>query len=403
MKSVDLFSSLLALSASALADDFSPPNSKSHPLRLWYSRASTYWNDSMPIGNGRLGGMIRGVTSTELISINEDSFWAGTALDRLNPDAKGALTRIQPWLLQGNVSEATLESNLGLCGLPSSMREYMPGGDFQIVFQGQSSAKNYERWLDLEDGTAGLYYTAGSTTYKREYFASNPMGLIAVRLTASTAGSLNFYIRFQRPSNQQNRFAEESLAENGDTILSSFLANQISAVFGARVHNIGGSRRQIGDAIQVTGADEAWIYLDMETSVREHNLKTEVRKKLGVAIASTYPDIRAAHVADYQSFSNRTSVDLGESSSDQKALATDARRNSLGSGAFDPELFALYFQYGRYLLISTSRAGTFPPNLQGIWNNDFNPAWGSKYTININLQMNYWPAEVTSMLALKPT
>jgi alpha-L-fucosidase 2 len=388
---------LLAVVVSlACADNFSPPNSNANPLRLWYSTSGSLWNDSMPIGNGRLGGMIRGLVSTELISINEDSLWSGNLLNRINPSAEDSLSRIKPWLLRGDPSDAELESNLGVSGVPSSMREYMPGGDFQIYFQNQSLPKGFERWLDLGDGTAGVYYTAGSVAYKREYFASNPSDVLAVRLTASSPGALSFYIKFQRPSNQQNRFVESAFAENGETIITKFISGQIQAVFGARIHIIGGSKRQVGDQIQVFGADEAWIYADIETSVRHANPQSQVESKLAAAVASTYPAVRQKHVNDYQKLHNRTSLNLGSSSDQQKLLPTDARRQALGNGGFDPELVALYFQYGRYLLISSSRDGYYPANLQGVWNNDLNPAWGSKYTININLQMNYWPAEVTS-------
>lgn len=376
--------------------DIPRPDSKSHPLRLWYTSAAPYWNDSLPIGNGRLGGMVKGSPSSELVYMNEDSFWSGGPLNRTNPSAFSSWQTVQQSLLQGDVSAATLEANLGLAGLPSSTREYMPGGDFQIIFQNQASAQNYERWLDLSDGTAGVYYTAGAVTYQREYLSSAVADVLAIHLTASVPGSLNFYIKFQRPSNSQNRFAETAYAENGDTIVSTFLGNQIHGVFAARVRITGGSKRQVGDQILVTGADEAWIVADIETSVREPNPLAVAKRKLAAALSSFYDALRSQHVADYQTLFNRASLSLGASSEAQKALSTDQRRQSLARGEFDPELASLYFQFGRYLLISSSRPHTLPPNLQGIWNNDMNPAWGSKYTININLQMNYWPAEVTS-------
>ncbi|KAM5349606.1 hypothetical protein ACJ41O_006111 [Fusarium nematophilum] len=397
MKGLVLTGLFLSLAA---CQNFDAPNSKGNPERLWYTSPATLWNDSLPIGNGRLGGMVKGTAASELIYMNEDSFWSGTALDRLNPDAQETLTKVQSLLANGQVSEATFEANLGLSGVPSSMRTYQPGGDFQIVFQNQGSASSYERWLDLSDGTAGVYYKAGGITYKREYLVSKPGDVMAIRLTASKAGSLNFYIKFQRPSNQQNRFTEKAYAENGDTIISAFNSNQLKAVFGARVQTEAGSKRQIGDQIVITNADEAWIYVDMRTSVRESNPLSAVRKTLSNAISASYSDIRDEHVSDYQSLYERVGLDLGSSSDQQKAMATGERRQALSGGQFDPELLALYFQFGRYLLISSSRPGTLPANLQGIWNNALDPAWGSKYTININIQMNYWPAEVTNLAEL---
>ncbi|ERS98763.1 hypothetical protein HMPREF1624_05551 [Sporothrix schenckii ATCC 58251] len=377
--------------------DILSPNSKSHPLRLWYTSPALYWNDSLPIGNGRLGGMVKGSPSSDLVYMNEDSFWSGGPLNRTNLSAFSSWQTVQQLLLQGNVSAATFEANLGLAGVPSSTREYMPGGDFQIVFQNQAWAQTYERWLDLSDGTAGVYYTAGSVAYQREYLSSAVADVVAIHLTASVPGSLNFYIKFQRSSSSQNRFAETAYAENGDTIVSTFLGNQIRGVFAAQVRTTGGSKRQVGDQILVTGADEAWIVTDIETSVREPNPLAAAKKKLASALSSTYDALRSQHVADYQTLFNRASLSLGASSEAQKALSTDQRRQALARGEFDAELASLYFQFGRYLLISSSRPHTLPPNLQGIWNNDMNPAWGSKYTVNINLQMNYWPAEVTNL------
>jgi alpha-L-fucosidase 2 len=343
--------------------------------------------------------MIKSDPTSDLIYINEDTFWSGGPLSRINPNAKESVSRVQQLLLQGDTAQATLEANLGMSGTPSSMREYMPGGDFQIIFQNQTgSAKNYERWLDLEEGVAGLYYTRGDVTYRREYLTSSPAGVMAIRLTASQPGSLSFYIKFQRPANQQNRFAEEAYSENGDTIVTKIKEGELEAFFLARVHNVGGSKRQIGDQIQVVNADEAWIYADMETSFSHDDPKNEAKKKLDGAVSSKYFEIRENHVKDYQALFGRSSISLGESSAAQKALQTGARRQALAN-AYDPELLTLYYQFGRYLLISSSRPGTMAANLQGIWNNARDPAWGSKYTININIEMNYWPAEVTSMLS----
>ncbi|KAJ3540549.1 hypothetical protein NM208_g5022 [Fusarium decemcellulare] len=389
-----------ALAALPGCRSLDPPNSKSKPSRLWYDSPATLWNDSLPTGNGRLGGMVKGVVATELIYINEDSLWSGTALDRINPDVRETLPKVQSLLAQGNVKDATFEANLGMSVVPSSMRMYQPGGDFQIYFQGQGSSSKYERWLDLSDGTAGVYYEANGISYQREFISSKPGDVMAVRLTASKSASLNFYIKFQRPSNQQNRFAETAYAENGDTIITTFNSNQLKAVFGARVVTKGGSKRQIGDQIVVTNADEAWVYLDMRTTVRESNPLSTVRKTLAAAASSSYTQIRDKHVGDYQELYERASLSLGPSSDEQKAMTTAKRRQALANGGFDPEFISLYFQFGRYLLISSSRPGTLPANLQGIWNNAQDPSWGSKYTININIQMNYWPAEVTNLAEL---
>ncbi|KAF4963121.1 hypothetical protein FSARC_8834 [Fusarium sarcochroum] len=377
-----------------------PPNSKSKASRLWYDTPAVVWNDSLPIGNGRLGGMVKGTVATELIYINEDSLWSGTSLDRLNPDAKDTIPKVQSLLAQGDVKSATFEANLGLSGVPSSMRMYQPVGDFQIYFQDQGSPSKYERWLELDDGTAGVYYEANGVSYGREYLASKPADALAIRLTASKSGALNFYIKFQRPSNQQNRFSEKAYAENSDTIITEFNSNQIKAAFGARVVTSGGTKRQIGDQIVIKGADEAWVYLDARTTVREKNPLSTVRQTLKKAGGSSYSQLRSEHVEDYQELYQRANLTLGSSSDEVKSKTTAKRRQALSDGSFDPELASLYFQYGRYLLISSSRPGTLPATLQGIWNNALDPSWGSKYTININIQMIYWPAEVTNLAEL---
>ncbi|PVI05457.1 glycoside hydrolase family 95 protein [Periconia macrospinosa] len=167
---------------------FSPPKSKDNPFRLWYSTPgiSAVWNEHLPIGYGRLGEMVRGGIPSDMVYINEDSFWSGGPMDRVNPSATESLDRMRPWLLQGAISDATLEADLGISGVPSSMRQYMAGGDFQIVFQNQTgNASSYERWLDLSDGTAGTHYSLGGITYEHEYLASNPADVLADIYVAS--------------------------------------------------------------------------------------------------------------------------------------------------------------------------------------------------------------------------
>ncbi|KXJ90392.1 Six-hairpin glycosidase-like protein [Microdochium bolleyi] len=397
----------MAATAEAAEADFSPPNSAAHPLRLWYTSPGTLFNTSLPIGNGRLGGMIRGATTQETISTNEDSFWSGTAMDRLNPDAPATLKTVQQLLLRGEVPKAELEAALGLSGTPTSMRIYQPGGDLRIKYDGVSTANitGYERWLDLADGSAGVYFrdAISGVAYRREYIASAPADVLAVRLTASKPGMLSVRVKFERPSTGQNRLVDKSYAEDKHSLFATYSSGEIRAVTGARVSHVGGTSRQIGDNVQVVGADEVWIYSDTETSVRHpENLLAVVKAKLAAAAARTYQEIRDEHVKDYQGLFGRAEVSLGKSSDDQRKNATDMRRQALGKAEklFDPDFVSLYFQFGRYLLISSSRPGTFPANLQGIWNDELSPGWGSKYTININLEMNYWPSQVTNLQEL---
>lgn len=388
---------LLCVSYVMFGEGFDPLDSQSYPSRLWYTAASANWNDSLLIGNGRLGGAIWGSISSEKVSLNEQTIWTGALMHRVNPDANPTYNKVAGWLTEGSIQQAQYESQLGLSGTPSSTRQYQPGGDLQIVFTNQSgSLSNYERWLDLADATSGVYYTSGAVSYRREYWSSNPAGVIGIRLTASTSGAISFYTKFQRPASSQNRYVDTSYAIGTNRPTATFTGESLQYVFGAVVHNVGGKIRQIGDNVEVTGADEVWIYLDIETSVSQSNPLEALNQKLSKALSSTYQKLRQEHITDYQSFYNRTSVSLGTTRNTTSSLSTDLRLKSLTTGIFDPGLVALYFQFGRYLLISSSRVGGLPPNLQGIWNNQLDPPWGSKYTININLQMNYWPAEVTS-------
>lgn len=377
---------IMTAAKAAVDNDFSTPNSAAYPLRLWYTSPAALWNNSMPIGNGRLGGMIRGATTQETISTNEDSFWSGTAMDRLNPDAQSSFKTVQQLILKGDIAKAELEAALGLSGTPTSMRVYQPGGDLRIKYDGVNTANitGHERWLDLSDGTAGVYFRDAVTdiVYKREYIASSPADVLAVRLTASKPGALSVRVKFERPSTGQNRLVDSSYAEDGHSLFASYSASDsVRAVTGARVRHVGGTSRQIGDNVQVVNADEVWVYSDTETSVRHpEDPLGVVKAKLAAAASRTYGEIRDEHVSDYQALFGRAVVSLGESTAEQRKLATDKRRQALGKkgGVFDPEFVSLYFQFGRYLLISSSRPGTFPANLQGIWNDELSPGWVSE-------------------------
>jgi alpha-L-fucosidase 2 len=281
---------------------FDPPDSQSYPSRLWDTAASVNWNDSLLIGNGRLGGAILGSTSSEKVSLNEQTIWTGALMHRVNADAYPTHNKVTGWLTDGSMQQAQYESQLGLTGTPSSTRQYQPGGDVQIVFNNESgSVSNYERWLDLEDATSGVYYTSGAVSYKREYWSSNPAEVIGIRLTASTPGAISLYTKFQRPASSQNRYVDTSYAIWTNR-LTATTGESLQYVFGAVVHNVGGKIRQIGDNVEITGADEVWIYLDIETSVSQSNPLEALNQKLSKVLSSTYQKLRQEHITDYQSF-----------------------------------------------------------------------------------------------------
>lgn len=251
---------------------------------------------------------------------------------------------------------------------------------------GSVDSSGYERWLDLNDSVAGVFYTVGGVPFMREYVASYPDDVIAVHFTAGESGALSFNINLQR-GESLNRWQDYSEHTDQHTVVIGAGAggtDGIQYAAGARVVATGGSVYALGENVFVQGADEAILFFTAWTSFRKSDPKSAVLATLAATADTTYAAVRERHIADYTALQGRVALDLGTSSAQQKSLATAARMEALAQ-AFDPELAALYFQFGRYLLISTSREGTLPPNLQGIWCISQDPMWGSKYTGNINL------------------
>ncbi|KAK3629548.1 hypothetical protein LTR56_017977 [Elasticomyces elasticus] len=398
---------LLALLIPSAASQLLPrPESIAYPYRLWERSPAVNWNDSYLIGNGRIGAVIGGTVNSDSIHLNEDSLWSGGPLNRVNPDAAAQMPNIQQMIRDGDVADATTLASYAYQGTPVSTQHYDPLGDLSLtMLDGVGNATNYERWLDISDGTAGVYYSVDNVTYQREFFASEPAGVVAMRIISNTKGKVSFNLHLDRgQGGSLNRWEDSSRKEGDDTIImegASGGKHPIEFATGARIVSTDGKVSTLGDYVFCRNATEAWVYIAAWTTFRKQDPLAAVLADLKAAGGDTYGNIRRAHVADYQSYFNRTSLNLGSSTAAQKSnQTTSARLTALSNGVFDPEVAALYFAFGRYLLIATSRAGTLPPNLQGIWSSDLDPQWGSKYTININLQMNYWPALVTNLVDL---
>lgn len=345
--------------------------------------------DGYPLGNGRLGAISPGTVLRDHITFNEDSFWSGSLLRRVNPDALQSVATMQAQVRQGYIQQAQDLGGMGYAGTPVSTRHYEPLGYINLSQNITGNVTDYERWLDLADATAGVYFVNSNISYQREYLASNPADIIAIRLNASEPGSINFRIHFGRDESSLNRWQDFSEGLNGDTMImgaSSTGPNPISLTAGARIVASGGKVSTIGDYVVCEGADEAYVYFSAHTTYRTPDTRTAVLRDLAVFNPDSYDDIRFAHVADYKEYYNRFQLDLGSSSANQTSLSTPERMSAIRPKKFDPELAVLYFQYGRYLLIASSRDGSLPPNLQGNWNENFDPMWGSKFTININLR-----------------
>lgn len=377
----------------------SQPNSSSNPWRIWDDEPGVddIFAEYYPVGNGRLGIMVGGDPSVESIRLNEDSFWSGSFLSRVNPDGLSTVGKMRELVLGEEYLEAEDLGIQGYTGTPLSTRHYDKMGNLKLTqFLPDGEVAGYERWLGVDDGVAGAYFSVGNVTYQREYLASYPDDVVAIHLTANEPRSINIRVRLDRGA-ELNRYQGYSEPVNGHSTVmggESPDARALHWAAGAAISSSGGRVTTLGDTVRCEGADEATVYVQAWTSYRKPDPKDAVISDLAAAVgaSTSFGKIRDTHVADYQEYAGRVSLDLGPSSDDQTALKTEARVARMSPGDFDPELAALFFQLGRYLFISSSRpeAGdddlSLPPNLQGIWNDVYDPMWGSKYTLNINLR-----------------
>ena len=361
--------------------------------KLWYQHPAKTWNEALPIGNGRMGAMVFGEITSERVQFNEDSIWSGGYRNRNNPGAKQELKQIRKLLRNGKVKEAEKLSQYALSGTPEFQRTYQTLGDLLIVFDDiPNEIADYQRYLSLDEAVAITKFTANGYLYKREVLASNPADIIAMKLSTDNPAGLSFSARLVR-----NRFCENTgkLGDNGVYLTgSNGGADGITFHWVMTGHSADGEPDVIGEYIIFKNAKEAVLYITASSSFRFENTLGECIKIIQKAECETYDILRQKHVEDYKSLENRVTFSLDY---DNKDIPTDQRLQKLKDGEFDNCLIALYFRYGRYLLISGSRRDTLPLNLQGIWCEDFLPAWDSKYTININTQMNYWHAEICNL------
>ena len=377
---------------------------------LWYRQPATRWVDAMPLGNGRLGAMVFGGVEHERIQLNEDTVWNGKKRDRNNPLAAKGLPEVRRLLFEGKPVEAEALANKTLLGVPRRQPMYQPLGDLLLEFPAGGAVSDYRRELDLATGVARVSYTVGGVKYEREVFASAPNQVIVVRLTAGAPGRLSFRATLTRAQDAETTASNEQVVMRGEAKAhtSYWLRTQqdpedIAALEneGVRFQAVlravapGGRISTSGKYLVVENAQSATLLVAAGTNYNGRDAESACRNYLERAM-EPYETLRANQVADHRSFFDRVKLDLPEDAS-AASLPTDARIARVKAGAADPGLEALVFQFGRYLLMDSSRPGTIAANLQGIWNEDFAPPWDSKYTININIQMNYWPAEVCNL------
>lgn len=371
-----------------------------HPLTLWYRQPAAKWTEALPIGNGRLGAMVFGGVAQERVQLNESTLWAGQPYDPVNPEAKANLPKVRELIFAGKIEEAEALANKTLMAKPLTQMPYQTLGDLILDFPGLGDATAYHRDLDLDAAMATTRFTANGATHIRQVVSSPADNVLAVRL-AST-GKLNVDLSLRSPQREVQVVADgpAGLLLTGRNGASKGIdgALRFAARLAAQVE--GGRTAQTADGkLSIRGAKSVTLLLAMATSFRSvEDISGDPRAATATALTKAkgrpFARIAADTAAAHQRLFRRVALDLGTTPAAQ--LPTD-ERIAASQTSDDPALAALYFHYARYLLICSSRPGGQPANLQGLWNDSLNPPWGSKYTININTEMNYWPAEPVAL------
>jgi alpha-L-fucosidase 2 len=406
---VCLFSASLA--AQAMCAD-KPASAPRGDLELWYRQPAAQWVEALPIGNGRLGGMVFGGVADERVQLNEDTFWSGGPYESTNPDALRYLPQVRQLINDGKYADAMQLADEHLMGRPLYLQAYQPLGDLRLAFAGQDEPTDYRRELNLDTAVLTVTYTIGPRRFTREYFSSAADNVIVARITCDQPSQVSFTAQLDsrqphemQPEGERDlvmsgtwhgtaRSAREHLKE-ARNLCMLWYGDGLDFAARIAVATDGGQVSVDDEGLHVEGADAATLILAAATSYGGRQPRDVCAADVAAAAEKSFDVLRERHVADYQALFRRVSLDLG--SNDAGSLPTDERLERAKKYEADPALATLLFNYGRYLLISSSRPGTQPANLQGLWNDEPFPPWGSKYTININTEMNYWPAEVTNL------
>jgi alpha-L-fucosidase 2 len=386
-------------------------------LLLWFDTPATQFTQSLPLGNGRLGVMVFGGVDQERIVLNESSLWSGSPQDADRPNAAKYLPEIRRLLSEGkNAAAEKLVYEHFTCQGPGSGRargkdlqygSYQTLGNLKIKFPaGDKGVSKYRRELNLENAIARVQYEQAGVVYLRETFVSAPDQVIVVRLSASKPASINFDASLDRPE----RFSVSGEGDNS-LLMTGQLNNGIDGKgmkYAARLRglNKGGDASVGGNSMRIRNANEAVLLVTAATDYlgfagrKTPDPLHASADDLDKGAIKTFAALKAAHVEDYQQYFNRVNLQLGPLQSDATSKPTPARLKAFAEGAKDPGFSALYFQYGRYLLISSSRPGGLPANLQGLWAEEVQTPWNADWHLNVNVQMNYWPAEVANLTEL---
>ena len=373
--------------------------------RLWYNTPAQTWTQALPVGNGVIGGMVYGTPAVERIQLNEETIWAGQPNNVVNPHAKDALPEVRRLIFEGKYKEAQDLANAKV--MPNAVGQnmgmpYQPFGDLYIAMPGHADYTNYERFLDLDNAKTVVRYTVEGVRYEREVIA--PFGgndVIAIHLIASDKGKITFTTHLTTPHENPLVGSESATAFlQGVSSKHEGLKGKVRFMGRLAVQTKGGRTSGSNGTISVVGADEATVYVAIGTNVKNYKDITgdevaQSKERLQKAMTLGYEALKEQHGKVYHQYYDRVKLDLGE---DQYKGVSTSKRIELFGTRTDNYLVATYFQFGRYLLISSSQPDNMnPANLQGIWNDKMYPSWDSKYTTNINLEMNYWPSEVCNL------
>ncbi|MHC4174950.1 MAG: glycoside hydrolase family 95 protein [Planctomycetota bacterium] len=376
-------------------------------LTLWYRQPAAQWVEALPVGNGRLGAMVYGGVNREWLQLNEDTLWSGEPIQRDRESVPEALNKARQLLFDKKYVEAqefVLNNVLGK-RIEKGLHTYQTLGDLELTFPKQEQAADYRRDLDLDIAIARVHYRIGDATFTREVFSSAVDQAIIVRIECDKPGMIDFEATLSRPAdavtqtgrggNMVMRGEARARKKNkSDGIPIALKGVDFEAL--CRVAVEGGTVESAKQSIRVRGADAATVYLVAATDYYGKEAPHPAcMRQMRAVVDKSYKQAQRDHVRDYQRLFRRVTLDIGGAEAAERP--TDERLLAVINGADDPHLVAQYFQYGRYMLISSSRPGDMPANLQGLWADGLAPAWNADYHININLQMNYWPAELTNL------
>ncbi len=369
-------------------------------LNLWYTKPAELWVEALPLGNGRLGAMVFGNPYRERIQLNENTVWAGSPYRNDNQEALGSLSEIRQLIFDGKYAEAEKLACKKITSQGAHGMPYQTVGNVFLSFPGHENFTGYYRELSLNHAVATTTYKVAGTTFKREVFTSFTDQVVVVRITADKPGRINFSASMDRPAQV------EIATEGNDKLTMTGITSDHEGITGKlKFHTIvkivpeGGSISSSDVALTVSKANAATVYISIGTNFKNYqditaNPVQKAEDYLASALKKNYQLALNDHVAAFSKMFDRVKLDLGTTDSIRKP--TDVRVKEFAK-ANDPQMAALYFQFGRYLLICSSQPGGQPANLQGIWTDQLFPAWDSKYTVNINTEMNYWPSEITNL------